>query len=108
MFDPTSVSDGAALADVLVQLAPDFFTPSWRGKIISETGGKWKLKVCHVQHVLSFLSSFELVWTPDPSGHARKGLENNFAQKCLECWNAAVGVDEGKNAFQPTSVRVLL
>ena len=72
MFDPTSVSDGAALADVLVQLAPDFFTPSWRGKIISETGGKWKLKVCYIQHVLSFLSSFELVWTPDPSGRTWK------------------------------------
>ena len=43
-----------------------------------------------------------LVWTPDPSGHARKGLENNFAWKYLEHWNAAVGVDEG--TFQPTSV----
>ena len=37
-----------------------------------------------------------------------EGLGNNLAWKCLECWNAAVGVDEGKNAFQPTSVRVLL
>ena len=49
-----------------------------------------------------------LVWTPDPSGHVRKGLGNNLAWKCLERWNAAVGVDEGKNAFQPTSVRVVL
>ena len=39
---------------------------------------------------------------------ARKGLGNNLARKCLERWNAAVGVDEGKDAFQPTSVRVLL
>ena len=46
-----------------------------------------------------------LVWTPDPSGRARKGLGNNLARKCLERWNAAVGVDEGKNAFQPTSVQ---
>ena len=36
-----------------------------------------------------------IVWTPDPSGHARKGLGNNHARKCLERWNAAVGVDEG-------------
>ena len=49
-----------------------------------------------------------VVWTPDTLGRARKGLGNNLAQKCLERWNAAVGVDEGKNAFQPTSVRVLL
>ena len=33
---------------------------------------------------------------------------NNLARKCLERWNAAVGVDEGKNAFQLTSVRILL
>ena len=49
-----------------------------------------------------------LVWTPDPSGRARKGLGNNLARKCLERWNATVGVEEGKNAFQPTGVRVLL
>ena len=54
------------------------------------------------------LAKPDLVWTPDPSGRARKGLGNNLAQKCLECWNAAVGVDEGKNAFQPTSIRVQL
>ena len=45
-----------------------------------------------------------LVWTPDPSGRVRKGLGNNLARKCLEHWNAAVGVDEGKNAC----IRVLL
>ena len=49
----------------------------------------------------------DLVWTPDPSSRAKKGLGNNLARKCLERWNAAVGVDEGKNAFQSTSVRVL-
>ena len=31
--------------------------------------------------------------------------KKNLAQKCLEHWNAAVGVDEGKNA---TSIRVPL
>ena len=48
-----------------------------------------------------------LVWTQDHSGCARKGVAINLARKCLEHWNAAVGV-EGKNAFQPTGVRVLL
>ena len=35
-----------------------------------------------------------IVWIPEPSGHTG----NNLARKCLERWNAAVGVDEGKNA----------
>ena len=53
---------------------------------------------------LPYQPDSSLVWAPDPSGRARKGLGNNLARKCLERWNAAVGVDEGKNAFQPTSV----
>jgi len=42
------------------------------------------------------IGSVAIVWTPDPSSSARKGLGKNLAWKCLECWNAAVGVDEGK------------
>ena len=51
-FDPSSVSDGNAIADCLVQLAPDYFTSAWRGKIISETAGTWKLRVSECQLVL--------------------------------------------------------
>ena len=40
--------------------------------------------------------SVEVVWTPDPSGRARKGLGRNLAWKCLENLNTANGVDEGK------------
>ena len=45
---------------------------------------------------------------PRPFWPREEGSGNNLTRKCLERWNAAVGVDEGKNAFQPTSVRVLL
>ena len=51
------------------------------------------------------LLSVSVVWTPDPSGRVRKGLGHDFALKCLECWNAAVSVEE---ANQPTCVQVLL
>ncbi len=44
-FDPSAVNDGNALAECLLQLVPGFFTQSWRSRIISETGGNWKLKV---------------------------------------------------------------
>jgi len=37
------------------------------------------------------------VWTTVPSGCARKVLGENLAWKHLEHWNAAVGVDEGRN-----------
>ena len=51
------------------------------------------------------LLSVYVVWTPDPSGRVRKGLGNNFAWKCLECWNAAVSIEE---VYQATYIRVLL
>ena len=42
--------------------------------------------------------SVEVVWTPDHSGHARKGLGRSLTWRCLENLNAVNGVDEGKNA----------
>jgi len=45
VFDDDAVNDGASMADCLVQLSPDIFTPEWRGKIINETAGNWKLRV---------------------------------------------------------------
>ena len=45
VFDAASITDGVAIADCLVQLAPDFFNSEWRAKIISETGGNSKLRV---------------------------------------------------------------
>lgn len=50
-FNPANVSDGNSLADCLVQLAPDFFTPSWRSRIITETGGNWKLKLNNLKKI---------------------------------------------------------
>ncbi len=44
-FDPGALSNGSTIADVLVQLAPQHFSPDWRRKIIDETGGNWRLKV---------------------------------------------------------------
>ena len=44
-FDPVDVNDGNSLAECLLQLVPEFFTSSWRARIISETGRNWKLKV---------------------------------------------------------------
>jgi len=35
-----------------------------------------------------------IAWTPDPTREEVSG--KNLAQKCLEHWNAAVSVDEGK------------
>ena len=48
------------------------------------------------------VSRARLVWVLDPSnsGQARKGrksLAKNLAQKCVECWNVAISVDEEKN-----------
>lgn len=50
-FDPASVTDGNSLAECLLQLVPQFFTPSWRSRIISETGGNWKLKLNNLKKI---------------------------------------------------------
>ena len=40
--------------------------------------------------------------------HVHLKLAHILHVKCLGNWNASIGVDEGKNATQPTSVQVLL
>ena len=42
--------------------------------------------------------SYSLSLDPRPFWPHKIGSGENLAQKCLECWNVAVGVDEGKNA----------
>ena len=37
------------------------------------------LATCSLQ-----IPRISLLYSPDPSGHVRKGLEDNFAQKCFE------------------------
>ena len=37
------------------------------------------------------------LWSGPQTQPTRKGLGKNLARKCLECWNAAVSVDEGTN-----------
>ena len=54
-FEPGDVNDGNALADCLVQLVPEFFTHSWRARIINVTGGNWKLKVSSFRSIGSML-----------------------------------------------------
>ena len=44
-FDPAAVMEGVSLADFLTQLAPAFFTPEWRSKIIADASGNWRLRV---------------------------------------------------------------
>ncbi|KAK9308152.1 hypothetical protein QLX08_001657 [Tetragonisca angustula] len=39
------ISDGVALADVLAQIAPEWFTAAWRAKIKTDVNSNWRLKL---------------------------------------------------------------
>ncbi|XP_073996217.1 protein Hook homolog 3-like [Rhodnius prolixus] len=46
------LTDGVAMAQVLCQVAPEWFTVSWLSKIKTDTGGNWRLKVSNLKKVL--------------------------------------------------------
>ena len=49
------------IANCLVQLVPEYFTPAWKEKIISDTAGNWKLKVINLCVIILTLSLGSLV-----------------------------------------------
>ncbi|XP_064625842.1 protein Hook homolog 3-like [Lineus longissimus] len=46
------ISDGVAMAQVLNQIAPDFFDQSWMSKIKTDAGNNWRLKVSNLKKIL--------------------------------------------------------
>ncbi|KAK4323750.1 hypothetical protein Pmani_005577 [Petrolisthes manimaculis] len=40
------LTDGVVMAQVLHQIAPEYFTDLWLSKIRSDVGDNWRLKVC--------------------------------------------------------------
>ncbi|VVC94894.1 unnamed protein product [Leptidea sinapis] len=49
---PAELSDGVAIAEVLTQIAPEFFTPAWNSKIKTEVKQNWRLKVSNLKKIL--------------------------------------------------------
>uniref|UniRef100_A0A182IM59 Protein hook n=1 Tax=Anopheles atroparvus TaxID=41427 RepID=A0A182IM59_ANOAO len=46
------LSDGAALAQALNQIAPEVFTDGWLSKIKSDVGANWRLKVSNLRKII--------------------------------------------------------
>uniref|UniRef100_A0A182NP49 Protein hook n=1 Tax=Anopheles dirus TaxID=7168 RepID=A0A182NP49_9DIPT len=46
------LSDGAALAQALNQIAPEVFTDGWLAKIKSDVGANWRLKVSNLRKII--------------------------------------------------------
>ncbi|CAG2053486.1 unnamed protein product [Timema podura] len=47
-----ALSDGVAMAQVLNQIAPEWFTKSWMSKIKSDVGTNWRLKVSNLRKIV--------------------------------------------------------
>ncbi len=83
-FDESTVNDGTAIADCLVQLSPDVFTLDWRSKIITETAGNWKLRVCTYSHIVQ---ATHVTLTPQLSlSHMYNWHKPNYNHFCNFLW----------------------
>lgn len=48
----SDLSNGVAIAEVLTQIAPEYFTPTWNSKIKTDVGNNWRLKVSNLKKIL--------------------------------------------------------
>ncbi|XP_039298405.1 protein Hook homolog [Nilaparvata lugens] len=46
------ITDGAAMAEALHQIAPEFFNESWLSKIKTDCGDNWRLKVSNLRKIV--------------------------------------------------------
>ncbi|XP_076178284.1 hook microtubule tethering protein [Ptiloglossa arizonensis] len=52
------ISDGVALADVLAQIAPEWFTAAWRAKIKTDVSSNWRLKVSNLKKIIEAVMEY--------------------------------------------------
>lgn len=52
------ISDGVALAEALVQIAPEWFTPVWKAKIKTDVGSNWRLRVSNLKKIVEVVIEY--------------------------------------------------
>ena len=52
------ISDGVALADVLAQIAPEWFTAAWKAKIKTDVNSNWRLKVSNLKKIVEAIMEY--------------------------------------------------
>ncbi|CAK9806252.1 Protein Hook homolog [Anthophora quadrimaculata] len=52
------ISDGVALADILAQIAPEWFTAAWRAKIKTDVSSNWRLKVSNLKKIVEAIMEY--------------------------------------------------
>ncbi|XP_060072280.1 protein Hook homolog 3-like isoform X1 [Ylistrum balloti] len=57
---PEDLSDGVAMAQVLHQIAPNFFNEAWMSKIKTDDVTNWRLKVSNLKKVLKGILEYNL------------------------------------------------
>lgn len=56
------MSDGVALAEVLTQIAPEWFTAVWRAKIKTDVGANWRLRVSNMKKIVEAVMEYYAEW----------------------------------------------
>ncbi|KAK7593131.1 hypothetical protein V9T40_007883 [Parthenolecanium corni] len=52
------ITDGVAMAQVLHQIAPEWFSPIWLSKIKTDVGDNWRLKVSNLKKIIESVTDY--------------------------------------------------
>lgn len=66
------ISNGEALAEALSQIAPEWFTDSWKAKIKTDVGSNWRLKVSNLRKIIEAVTEYYVECLNQPlAGYVR-------------------------------------
>lgn len=55
---PDDISDGVALSEALEQIAPEWFTPTWKSKIKTDVASNWRLRVSNLKKIVEAVMEY--------------------------------------------------
>ena len=66
------ISDGAAIAEALAQIAPEWFTAAWQSKIKPDVGTNWRLKISNLKKIIEAVMEYYVECLNQPlSGYVK-------------------------------------
>lgn len=66
------ISDGAAIAEALAQIAPEWFTAAWQSKIKLSVGSNWRLKISNLRKIVEAVMEYYVECLNQPlSGYVK-------------------------------------
>ncbi|XP_057323376.1 protein Hook homolog 3 [Microplitis mediator] len=79
---PEELSDGVAISEALNQIAPDWFSTSWKSKIKTNIGTNWRLRVSNLKKIVEAIMEYYSEFLSQPLSGYIKPNASKIGEQC--------------------------